>query len=82
MLITIKKDDATSVSREVADLAEAQQVARAGLPVFIQHKDGSTEAVSADEPVAEESPSEPPPAEPEVEVPAEPQTPSDEPAQG
>lgn len=49
MLITIKKDDATSVSREVADLAEAQQVARAGLPVFIQHEDGSTEAVSAED---------------------------------
>lgn len=47
MLVIIKKDDATSVPREVADLAEARALAAGGMPVFVQNEDGSTTAVGA-----------------------------------
>lgn len=57
MLVIIKKDDATSVSRDVADLAEARQLALGGMPVFIQHEDGSTEPVLAEDTlVSDETP--------------------------
>lgn len=42
MLVLIKKDDSTSVPREVADMAEAQALAAQGMPVFLQNEDGST----------------------------------------
>jgi hypothetical protein len=74
MLVIIKKDDATSVSREVEDMAEARQLALGGMPVFIQREDGSTELVTADGEAID-----PPPSDP-VDVTDETQAPSDEPS--
>jgi len=76
----IRKDDATEVPRLVADMAAARALISEGMPVFILEEDGTKTPVLAEAPVAEEAPAEAPPAGPVVEVPEEPQAPSDEPA--
>lgn len=82
MLVIIKKDDATSVSREVADMDAARALLSGGLPVFLQHEDGSTTPVTAEDAPVEAQPDVDPPAEPVAEAPETPQAPSDEPVQG
>jgi hypothetical protein len=77
MLVIIKKDDATSISREVADMAEARALALGGMPVFVQNDDGSQTPVSADDAAPDETPA----VDGETQPPAD-ETVADEPAAG
>lgn len=75
LTVLIRKDDSTEVPRQVADMAAARELLSQGMPVLILGDDGSKTPVMADD-----APVEPPPADPDIEVPQEPQLPSDEPA--
>ena len=60
MIVIIKKDESTSVPREVTDLAGARALAAQypDMPVSIQHEDGSTTLLADmpdEEPAAETS---------------------------
>lgn len=66
MLIIIKKDDATSIPREVADLAEARGLAAQGFEIFVPDENGTKVALADmhdDEPAEKVETVEPPPAE-------------------
>lgn len=82
LTVLIRKDDATEIPRQVADIEAARALDSADMPAFVL--EGGVKIPVAQygiELATDEVPASAlPPDEPAAEVPAEPQAPSDEPA--